>query len=193
MLVRAYFDSNAEIRGMLRALFNSDFFKQARFKKVKSPAEFVAGTIRLVGTHRTPEVDLIDLGTATTVMGQQLLNPPTVEGWHTGKEWIDGGTLNERVNFATGELADASKPGIRDIIARLAAGSSVVLPGELVDRCLNLMGPMEVGDDTRTPLLKYAESKGELRFDTDQEREKSHARIARMLQLIAASLEYQFA
>ena len=193
ILVRAYFDSNAKMRGILRALFNSSFFKQARFKKVKSPAEFVASTIRLAGTHQTPEVDLMDLGTATTAMGQQLLNPPTVEGWHTGKEWIDGGTLNERVNFATGEFADASKPGIQDIIARLAGGSSEVSPGEFVDRCLDLMGPMEVGDDTRTPLLKYAESEGKLRFDTYQEREKSHSRIARMLQLVAASLEYQFA
>jgi uncharacterized protein (DUF1800 family) len=32
-------------------------------------------------------------------MGQELLNPPSVEGWHTGKEWIDGGTLVQRINF----------------------------------------------------------------------------------------------
>ena len=97
------------------------------------------------------------------------------------------------MNFATGEFSDASKPGIQDIIARLAGRSSVVSPGEFVDRCLDLMGPIEVGKDARTHLLKYAESQGELRFDTDQEREKSHARITRLLQLIAASLEYQFA
>ena len=39
---------------MLRILFNSDFFKDARFTKVKSPAELVAGTIKLAGTHRFP-------------------------------------------------------------------------------------------------------------------------------------------
>ena len=33
-------------------------------------------------------------------MGQDLMNPPSVEGWHTGKEWIDTGILVERINFA---------------------------------------------------------------------------------------------
>ena len=32
-------------------------------------------------------------------MGQDLANPLTVEGWHTGQEWIDSGTLVERINF----------------------------------------------------------------------------------------------
>ncbi|GIT44037.1 MAG: hypothetical protein Ct9H300mP11_19730 [Chloroflexota bacterium] len=34
-------------------------------------------------------------------MGMDLMNPPTVEGWHTGREWIDSGTLVERINFAS--------------------------------------------------------------------------------------------
>ena len=54
-------------------------------------------------------------------MGQELLNPPTVEGWHTGKEWIDGGTLNERVNFAVEHVGDADKPGVQAIIDRLGS------------------------------------------------------------------------
>ena len=47
--------------------------------------------MKLVGTYRFPDPGLLTLATASNVMGQSLLNPPTVEGWHTGKEWIDDG------------------------------------------------------------------------------------------------------
>src|SRR5205807_6350720 len=35
VLVRAFQESGGEIRAVLRVLFNADFFKEARFKKVK--------------------------------------------------------------------------------------------------------------------------------------------------------------
>ena len=54
-LIKAYFDSGGEIRSMLRVLFNSDFFKNARFKRVKSPTELVTGILKLVGTYRFPD------------------------------------------------------------------------------------------------------------------------------------------
>ena len=99
-----YFRSGYEIRSMLRVLFNSDAFKNARFAKVKSPAELVAGTLRLVGDFTKPRPRMYDASLEIRYMGQDLLNPPTVEGWHTGKEWIDSGTLLERINFAAGEM-----------------------------------------------------------------------------------------
>ena len=42
------------MRTTLRMLFNSDFFKDESvwYAKVKSPAEVVAGTMRLVQDHR---------------------------------------------------------------------------------------------------------------------------------------------
>ena len=192
-LVKAYFESNGDIRSVLRVLFNSDFFKEARFKKIKSPAELVAGTIKLAGTHQFPELGLTQLGGAPGLMGQALMNPPTVEGWHTGKEWIDGGTLNQRINFAVNQLSDVTKPGIKDIIDRLGAEAESLSPEDFVSRCLDLVGPIDVGDKTRAGLLNYATSEGALSFGSDAEREHSAARIGRMLQLIAASREYQFA
>lgn len=193
VLEQAYFDSGGSLRSILRVLFNSDFFKKARYKRVKSPAELIAGIIKLVGTYRFPSPGIENYPVATALMGQALLNPPTVEGWHTGKEWIDGGTLNERVNFAANELEDVNKPGIQAIIRRLAANGTSLSPEEFVDRCLDLMGPVDVSSDTKNALLQLAESEGELRFDTDAERQKSSGRIMRMLQLIVASREYQFA
>ena len=192
-LAEAYFESGGEVRSMLRVLFNSDFFKEARFKRVKCPAELVAGTIKLVGTHRFPTPGFASYAEATTAMGQELLNPPSVEGWHTGQEWINGGTLNERVNFAVNELGDATKPGVKSLIDRLAAEGTSLAPEELVDGCLNLIGPLTVSSETRDGLLRYAESRGELRFGTEGDREESEARVVRMLQLIVATREYQFA
>ena len=40
--------------------------------------------------------------------GARAPNPPSVESWHTGQEWIDGGALVRRVNFAAKFLGDAS-------------------------------------------------------------------------------------
>lgn len=193
ILATAFADSGGEIRSVLRTLFNSDFFKEARLKKVKSPAELVAGTLKLVGAFRTPQPGLAEIGTTTGVMGQALLNPPTVEGWHTGTEWIDGGTLNERVNFAVGQVGAPDRPGVQEIIDRLAADGGLLQPEELVNRCLNLVGPIEVSDETREALLKRTREGGALSFNTDSEQEASAARIQRLLQYIVATREYQFA
>jgi uncharacterized protein (DUF1800 family) len=86
MLEDEYFRTGGDIRSMLRVLFNSDNFKKARFAKVKSPAETVAGTMRLVGDFTFPKPGLDALALTIRYMGQDLLNPPTVEGWHTGRE-----------------------------------------------------------------------------------------------------------
>ena len=194
-LVQAFKDNDGQIRPVLRTLFNSESFKQARFKKVKNPAELVAGTIKLVGTYGlmpSPGQTVGALSGATGVMGQFLMNPPTVEGWHTGHEWIDGGTLNERVNFAVNQFNDTSAPGVQDVISRLAEDGTLS-PEQLVDRCLDLVGPMEVGDRTQAALSNYADSVGDVDLSTNEARTDNAGKVARILQLIVASREYQFA
>ena len=192
-LSNAFLESDGDMRHVLRTLFNSDFFKDARFKKVKSPTELVTGILKLVGTYQKPELGMGKYPGATTLMGQELLNPPTVEGWHTGKEWIDGGTLTERINFSVGELSDPSKPGIEQIISRLKSNGSALSPDEFVDRCLELVGPLDVGETTRESLTRFAASQGDLNIGADDAVEENNARVVRMLQLIVSSREYQFA
>jgi len=175
-------------------LFNSDFFKKADSTKMKSPTELVAGVLKLVGTHRSPEPGLSTYAGATTLMGQQLMNPPTVESWHTGKEWIDSGTLKERINFAVSEVGDVTKPGIRWIVDRVneeASASGALSPEGFTDRCLDLVGPLSVTDKTRNVLLKYANAGGDLDFGSNGE--ESESRVVSMLQLIVSTKEYQFA
>ena len=121
-LEQSYFDSGYNITEMLRTLFNSESFKNAQYAKVKNPAEMVAGTLRMVGDHRGEiKPGMFELSQEPKYMGMDLMNPPTVEGWHTGHEWIDSGTLVERINFAADYLGRTELPGVQSMISRLMA------------------------------------------------------------------------
>ena len=189
MLEDEYFRSNYNIRSMLRVLFNSEFFKEARFTKVKSPTETVVGTMRLVGDFNLPKPGMNAMTLTIRYMGQDLLNPPTVEGWHTGREWIDSGTLVERINFTADAVGNISHRGVRAIINRLSSGGATISPEQLVDGCLEMLGAYELAEVTRTELVSLARSEGELRTGT----EEFGQRVGQMLQSIVATTEYLFA
>ena len=191
-LVKAFTESNYDIRSTLRVLFNSDFFKEARFTKVKSPAELVVGTLRLVGGAEFPAPGIGEMSRQAGYMGQDMLNPPSVEGWHTGAEWINSGTLMRRVNFTAGMIADVSRPGVQAIINRVSAQGELS-PEGLVDTCLDLMGPLEVNQETRQELVNHsAEGGGTLRWGSEQESTSSTHRVTEMLQLIVSLRDYQY-
>ena len=184
LLAKTIMDSGGELRSALRLLFNSDFFKEASFSKVKSPVEMVVGTVRLAGDYTTelgtfPKNGLEKLALQSGNMGQTIFNPPSVEGWHTGKEWIDSGALVQRVNFASSQAGDAAKPGIRLMLDRLADRAPVQSAEELVD------------GGTRAKLVGHAERGGELRCGTPDERLAFEARATEMLRLIVGTIEFQ--
>ena len=192
-LMDAFIAHEYDIRAVMRVLFNADFFKHAQFAKVKSPAELVVGTARLAGGHRFPDVDDITLALETGYMGQQLLDPPSVEGWHTGAEWINSATLMSRVNFASRQLADVNTPGVRAIIDRVRAHGPRLAPGSVVDMCLDLMGPLSVDAKTRQQLVDHLVAAGDVAFETDGDSAGAAERIRELLQLIVATREYQLA
>ncbi len=173
-------------------LFNSDFFKNARFTKIKSPAEVVVGTLRLVGGAEFPAPGIGELSRQPGYMGQDLLNPPSVEGWHTGTEWINSGSLMRRVNFTADYVGDIQRPGILSIISRLKDQAELT-PEMFVDSCLDLMGPLEVNEDTRRELVSHAGESGVLSWGTEQDDATSSKRVGEMLQLIVSLRDYQYA
>ena len=189
LLAQTFVDSGYEMRPVLRALFNADFFKQARFAKIKSPAEVLAGTLRLVGGYRFPAPGLGNLSKEAGYMGQELLNPPSVEGWHTGAEWINSGTLMKRINFSADLVGNTAQPGIQAIIRRLQARGPLS-PEQLVDGCLDLLGPLEVDRDNRQQLVNHAQESGQLTWDDPA---TAAARVGEMLQLAVSLREYQYA
>ena len=184
----AYFESGYNLTAMLRVLFNSDWFKAARFEKVKSPAETVAGTMRLVQDFTSPKPGLHPIAMEIRYMGQDLMNPPTVEGWHTGQEWIDSGTLVERINFTADQMGNVDLPGVKGIIDRLGS-EGITEASALVARCLDMVGAYSLPDETRAYLVEHIEKSGELKPGT----ESFGGIVAQTLQLIVATQEYQFA
>ncbi len=196
-MMATYFSSGYQVRDMLRTLFQSDYFKseEARFARVKGPVEMVVGAIRMAGNYQNPALGIEKVSNTMLYMGQGLLQPPTVEGWHEGSEWIDSGALVERVNFAAKELSDVRSPGVRSIIDRLQAGSDdgVLDPEDLADGCLDLLGPIDVSDETRSVLVEYATRKGDLDLNGHQPGDEAEQRVGNMLRLVAATREYQLA
>ncbi|MDE2717330.1 MAG: DUF1800 domain-containing protein, partial [Chloroflexota bacterium] len=80
-LMEAYLGSDGDIRSMLRVLFNSDFFKEARYLRVKTPTELVTAVVKLTGEYQGIEIGISRVTGAFGSMGQSLMNPLTVEGW----------------------------------------------------------------------------------------------------------------
>ncbi len=185
-------ESNYDIRSTLRVLFNSDFFKNARFARLKNPAEVVVGTLRLVGGAEFPAPGIGDLSRQPSYMGQDLLNPPSVEGWHTGAEWINSGSLMRRVNFTADLVGDLSRPGIKALVERLQLQGERS-PEKVVDGCLDLMGPLEVNPESRDELIGFIKEGGDFGWDSDDKIQASMARVSELLQLIVALREYQYA
>jgi uncharacterized protein (DUF1800 family) len=126
-------------------------------------------------------------------MGQQLLDPPSVEGWHTGNEWLTTGSLVERVNFAAEQFGDPQNLGVVAIVDRIKAQGSEQAPEGVVDACLELMGPISVSEVTRQELDAQARAFGEIRFGSEEEVRSSAEKITTILQLIVATREYQLA
>ena len=187
--------TGGDIRAVMRLLFLSDFFaaEAVRLARVKSPAELVGGTARLAGSHRVPEWTIANLAMDVNFMGQEILNPPTVEGWHTGMEWIDTGNLVERINAAGAEMRDTGRPGVRAIIDRVKATRGNLAPRELAAACLDALGMFEVSEATMNSLVALAAPWGEVRFDRPDGIACAEERVVEMLQLIVASREYQLA
>ena len=97
----------------------------------------------------------------------------------------------ERLNFASSQLGNTEHPGVRSIIERVATnGGSAISPSELVDRCLDEIGVISVSDETRASLVDYATAEGDIVAGPQVDQETSE-RVAQLLQMIAATHEFQ--
>jgi uncharacterized protein (DUF1800 family) len=196
-MAEAYFESGYNITAMLRTMFNSDFFKseEARFARIKSPAEMVVGLLRMAGGLEIPSTECSDAAKVCSYMGQDLMNPPSVEGWYGGPDWINTGAYVERVNFASKMFGDAGRPGLRSIIDRIkkARNGGTMSAERLVDTCLELIGPMRVQEDTHRGLIAFARRWDDLSPDTGDDEALAERRIVGMLQMVVSTQEYQLA
>ncbi len=196
-LSKVFLETGGDMRAVLKEMFNSDWFKAATsFKKVKSPTELIAGVLKQTGEFSYPVPGIQNFAITSlngslvegplAIMGQRLMNPPTVEGWHTGHEWIDSGTLSERVGFVERQFEDLSKPGVRDMVDRV--GSLDDDPSQLVDRCLDLLGSINVSEQTYDSLVAYAKELSSIENDDVE----GSVGVHNLLQMTASTVDYQF-
>ncbi len=183
-------ESGFEMKAALRTILTSDFFKNAAYQRVKNPVEVFINTLKITGDMLEPEPRWIEASDEPIYMGQEVLNPPTVEGWHTGREWVNSGALISRVNFVADRVSNVDLPGVRDIIRRVSDNGSAISAAELVDRCLDLIGPLEVTEETRKELIEEAE--GTVAAGSGGSNGDLPQRVADVLALIAGTREYQF-
>jgi uncharacterized protein (DUF1800 family) len=195
VLEEEYFRSHYNIRSMLRVLFNSHFFKseKVRFARVKSPAEVVVGTLHLIGDFKFPKNGIFDTALECRYMNQDLLNPPSVEGWHTGKEWIDSGSMVERINFVADQVGNIDQPGIKAIVEKLLDSGPVLQPEAIVDGCLELLGQVRLESENRQNLIQQIRQREEVRTENPEDRLDAQKTILRTLRMIGSTREYQFA
>ena len=196
-LSKVFLETGGDMRAVLKEMFNSDWFKAATsFKKVKSPTELIAGVLKQTGEFSYPVPGIQNFAITSlngslvegplAIMGQRLMNPPTVEGWHTGHEWIDSGTLSERVGFVERQFEDLSKPGVKDMVDRV--GSLDDDPSQLVDRCLDLLGSINVSEQTYDSLVAYAKELSSIENDDAE----GSVGVHNLLQMTASTVDYQF-
>ena len=186
-IAQSYFDSEYEMKPILRNLFHMDEFKNAVYDRVRWPAEHVVNVVKIAGTLTDPyESGIKDLVGYSAMMGQHLLNPPTVEGWHTGREWIDSGFLIERVNYAADVLGNPDTPGMKKIIERISKGRISISPTDLIEACLYELGGVEL--EARTLDILLGEFGVEEAIAVDN---VFGSRISQIMELIVASREFQ--
>ena len=188
-MMDVFAESGYEIREVLRFMLKSEFFKEARYSKIKSPAEVVASTMKMVGSYRFPDPGLSKICREPGYMGQDILDPPSVEGWHTGSEWINSGSLLARINFVADSVTKTALPGMQSIVGHIK-DEKATTPDELLDACLDHMGFLELSSETRAQLSEHAQSGGNLDWNDTA---MAATRIGEMMALISATTEYQFA
>ena len=92
----------------------------------------------------------------------------------------------KRINFVADRVSNIDLPGVQSIIAKVASGGTATTSETLVDRCLDLMGPVQVSEHTRRQLASHAEEEGAMSWTTDEAYGTSARRVGDMLALIAA-------
>ena len=155
-LATAFKGNNYSLASLLRAMFLRDEFYADATRTVKSPTEYVIGTIRMLSgkvvrnTHN-------NLGSDTVAsMGQDLFNPPDVFSWRGNQRWVTTQTLLKRYDFARdfaqGDKGRHSELGFNP---NTYLDTNETTRAGVVDRFLKLLGPLMVDGPTKTQLINW--------------------------------------
>lgn len=98
-----------EVAGRATGPFLADLWSSRAFYRedvrgaiVASPVDFAVGSLATLDAR----IDTKKLAEAIGLMGQELLEPPSVKGWDGGDAWLDSTTLLARYRFAVEVTGD---------------------------------------------------------------------------------------
>lgn len=175
-----YLNNNHSIKELVRAVFTSDefFSDRARFALVKSPAELIIGSIRMLGAKYDPGTSangdrrLSNLpAQSSRDQGQDLFGPPDVAGWGYNLDWINTAAMLERFNFANtlATTRNTANPGVYVTTDQLKALTKSKAK-KTVKKFLSVLGPLDVDGSTRKKLEAYLQTGDngqEIKFTND--------------------------
>jgi uncharacterized protein (DUF1800 family) len=88
-LAKTFQNTDGNLREVARTLVSADESWTPQRQKLKSPAEWIAGVLRLTGTQSVIPIGRVMNAQAT--LGEPLWRPPAPNGWpDTETAWIDG-------------------------------------------------------------------------------------------------------
>jgi uncharacterized protein (DUF1800 family) len=179
-LARLYYATGFEIGPMVQAILVSPQFRDQSnyYKRYAWPVEYVVRTIKEVGWVG---FSLNSTLTPLVNMGQQLFEPPDVNGWELGRGWFSSGGMLARMNFAA-VLATNQRFNLRD-----QSRGHVNSPESLLSFMLDRMTPPEFAREAYNALLDYTNAGGAWTGSDTQLAAKSSG----LAHLIAGSGDYQ--
>ncbi len=132
--------------------------RAARYARIKDPAEFSAGLVRMLEIPRS-DVRLLALAVACDRQGQELFYPPNVRGWVGGRTWLNSTTVLERGNWCNDVIWGNPDLGIPryDPAAWASRAGAGERPAEALVELLLQDGPHA---DERAVVLRAAEGGG---------------------------------
>jgi uncharacterized protein (DUF1800 family) len=157
-LVDVYVKSGHNMGEVMRALLFSPQFSSAKAyrSRLKSPVEFVVGVYRALNIQGNGQA----LPAITTVLGQQVFNPPNVAGWPGDKVsayWLNSGTWMNRLNYIDLLLVNRNqKAGVQppDFQAIVDA-NKIASPEQFVDYYASFLLDGNITAQTRDQLVSY--------------------------------------
>ncbi len=179
-MANAYLGGNYSIKAMLRTLFNSSAFRDPAnfYQRYSWPAEFVVRAIKETGWNGFSVNNAL---TPMTNMGQQLYEPPDVNGWESGAGWISTSSMLARMNFASSLAGNQRFNLARDAQPYRSS------PERLRDYMLTRFRTMSFSSAQSTAMVDYLRSTSWTGADAQLQQ-----RVPGLARLIVGSGEYQF-
>jgi len=180
-VAQIYYSRNYAIEPMVRRLLLSSQFRNPAnyYKRYSWPVEFVVRALKEVGPVGFSVNDAL---TPLANMGQQLFEPPDVNGWELGPGWFSTGSMLARMNFAS-QLATNQKFNLRE-----AARPHAATPEALVTHVLDRLTAQEYSGSSQAALMDYARTGASYPASDAQLATK----VAGLVHLVVGSGDYQF-